>query len=765
MIFELAEDFAEALAAMPADHPKRRMLGLLEEAVRRDIHFVARYPTTLFQCLWNTCWWYDCPEAAEHYEEPDGGWAEPPPWDYPGLKLSDVLDEWDRQKQCHVPGFRWLQVNAPPFTGHGAAEDPVVRRFDVGIALRQARISGDGTTVAAATDSGLLVFDTQTGLLTERCARGWTVIATAVSSDGALVAGGGKGGIGVWDVSGSLSEPEPRWKVPAEISVYAVAISPNDEWVAAGGPSGGTGGTVSVWRLRSGQRLFTAAVAVIVRSLAFSPDNRHLVAGDQAGGVHVFSLDAQREVAISYKSRGSIKCIAFHPDGCRIATADQGSHEGRAVGVDDSQFLISWLTPVLGFWGKLRAVFGGVAGFRSRTGAPPQAVTFSSNGRFLVTGSAEGSMTVRRTASGARVSEVTAHAGRLRSLDCARTGPLMVSGARGDPNCYLWDTNVLLRCRFAGQINRILVGSAAFGLLVAYETQDVEAFGYDGRKKFQIPDAANVENLVLHAKTGVVAMFDQDERFGLWSVPGPGARPKAPVWVRTGLNSVRHPRLAFSDDGDLVALSVANQVVVFDARCRPVHRQEMPLETIVCGLHWDGDGFRAYQANLPNMLSLQIGPGVREACHACCLNVPDDPVRDILPGPDGTVLYVTYVSRFDNWIIEEEMRRRMGAVGMSRLSLIDPRDGRVVSTLLTPKPVWRSAISASGRLLALSSEGDDCVRIFRMSMALRRGIEPAAVYPTSKVNAVAFGPSEDTLVLGDVKGVAHVLNLKGAFHE
>ena len=63
MIFELAGDFGEALAAMPAEHPKRRMLGLLEEAVRRDSHFIARHPTTLFQCLWNICWWYDCPEA------------------------------------------------------------------------------------------------------------------------------------------------------------------------------------------------------------------------------------------------------------------------------------------------------------------------------------------------------------------------------------------------------------------------------------------------------------------------------------------------------------------------------------------------------------------------------------------------------------------------------------------------------------------------------------------------------------------------------
>ena len=65
MIFEIVKDFSAALAAMPTDHPQRRVLRLLEEAIRRDVHFIDRHPTTLFQCLWNTCWWYDSPEAIE----------------------------------------------------------------------------------------------------------------------------------------------------------------------------------------------------------------------------------------------------------------------------------------------------------------------------------------------------------------------------------------------------------------------------------------------------------------------------------------------------------------------------------------------------------------------------------------------------------------------------------------------------------------------------------------------------------------------------
>ena len=72
MIFELSQDFHDAVAGMPAAHPKRRMPELLEEAIRRDIHFVARHPTTLFQCMSSSRWWHDSPEAVQHCEEPKG---------------------------------------------------------------------------------------------------------------------------------------------------------------------------------------------------------------------------------------------------------------------------------------------------------------------------------------------------------------------------------------------------------------------------------------------------------------------------------------------------------------------------------------------------------------------------------------------------------------------------------------------------------------------------------------------------------------------
>src|SRR5262249_22072581 len=44
-VFDLAGDFTAAVPLVPEDHSRQRLLPLLEEAIRRDIHFIARHPT------------------------------------------------------------------------------------------------------------------------------------------------------------------------------------------------------------------------------------------------------------------------------------------------------------------------------------------------------------------------------------------------------------------------------------------------------------------------------------------------------------------------------------------------------------------------------------------------------------------------------------------------------------------------------------------------------------------------------------------------
>ena len=156
MIFDLVRDFADALEAMPKEHPRHRLLKLLDEAIRRDIHFIARhrddYPQALFQCAWNNGWWYDCPQALRHYS---GGLS---PGQKEGLRLHGLLEGWREDRERRAPGFLWVRSLRPP-------------REHLGIALK--------------------------AILSGHTARVWSV---AFTHDGErLVSGSWDGTVRVWD--------------------------------------------------------------------------------------------------------------------------------------------------------------------------------------------------------------------------------------------------------------------------------------------------------------------------------------------------------------------------------------------------------------------------------------------------------------------------------------------------------------------------------------------------------------------------------------
>ncbi|MGD0948418.1 MAG: hypothetical protein ABSA52_13400 [Candidatus Binatia bacterium] len=167
LVFDLAEDFSETLRRVGPAHPRRRLLALVEEAIRADIHFVARhagdYPQALFQCLWNACWWYDCPEAARHYEAPQGGWAQPPPWEERGpQKLHEVLEGWRRKKEAATPGLVWLRAHRPPPLHLGTAQRRVLRGHEDSV--RSVALSADATTIVSGSyDQTVRVWDAASG--------------------------------------------------------------------------------------------------------------------------------------------------------------------------------------------------------------------------------------------------------------------------------------------------------------------------------------------------------------------------------------------------------------------------------------------------------------------------------------------------------------------------------------------------------------------------------------------------------------------------
>lgn len=166
MIFELVADYADVLDAMPQEHPRHRILKLLDEAIRRDVHLIDRHPTTLFQCLWNTCWWYDTPQAAKHLEIPEARRQQSPSWEQDELKLFILLEKWNKRKQQMFSGHRWVRSLRPPKLQLGSGQLSEFRNQKGAVtALAFSPVSGRiASSHRYGSDAATCIWDLETGL-------------------------------------------------------------------------------------------------------------------------------------------------------------------------------------------------------------------------------------------------------------------------------------------------------------------------------------------------------------------------------------------------------------------------------------------------------------------------------------------------------------------------------------------------------------------------------------------------------------------------
>lgn len=391
VVIELLSDFSNTIYGLASGDPRHRLLMLLEKSIRLDIEFVAKHPTTLFQCLWNRCCWHDMADNEGRFELRNQlksfGTGD-------ARGMSEFLRQWRSSKESNA-GFCWVRSLRPPLDSMSHAQRNILRGHKGWV--KSVAFSPDSKWIAAGgDDDNVLIWDAQTGR--EQSQVSGKISRGSFSPSGRNIVTTH----GVFDVESGAAISESPF-----IEAEWVSFSPDGRQIV-------TASTLGEIRFLDARTL-TEKQCIIVADGLFDVFGISRM-GDRfaaADPIRIFDSSSGNELA---RLRGhGVQCLAFSPDGRLLVT---GSTD-RSIRIWD----IATTECIKSIPAHARWVWG---------------VAWSSNGEFVASGAEDATVRLWNPTTGEQIACLIGHEGWVKSVDFSADGKLVASGG-GDGTVRIWD--------------------------------------------------------------------------------------------------------------------------------------------------------------------------------------------------------------------------------------------------------------------------------------------------------------------------------------
>lgn len=454
------------------------------------------------------------------------------------------------------------------------------------------------------------------------------VVALTMSPDGEqVVSGGCDGVIRIWHSATGAAVTELKGHAD---KINTLAFSPDGRWIA----SGSRDGTLRLWDIADGSHRILEEGQVAVNGVAFSPDGTRLVAGGASRVLTFHEVPSGRLLRTSAVHGKDISCVAWSPDGRRVASgeflnpiggncrvrmwdADTGENLWAFAGHSGAVLAVAFspdgrrVASSSGVSSSDRDALGTLRIFDSRSGLEllslrghegfVEALAFGPDGRRLASAGAprtpgsgtesDRTLKVWDTATGATLSTYSAHHRGGRAVVWSPDGDRIFSGGM-DGRLKAWPTSPPPEAR-------VLRGHAGPVLRIALSPDGKQLASSSGQGESDRPGTGGVANTVrlwdLETDSPVFVLADHESAvLGLdWSPDGKyiasgSADRTIRVYHRDGtsrfvfdqLDGIVHS-VAFSPDGGLLAGAAGNSATVWNvadgSEARRIRYPESPL--------------------------------------------------------------------------------------------------------------------------------------------------------------------------------------------